>query len=116
MSDSYCSTEDVAVGLGIPSAGNEDRLGLAALLGSAYVDLFVSGTVSDAELTPPYAVTAVACPPSYRAAAIVAAVRFYSSKDVPFGVVSVGEYGRVLGAIPEADLLLRGHKTSFGIG
>lgn len=120
MTDSYVSTEDVAAAVGItlgetPDEVLLDRISLAALLGTAYVDMSVSGTVLTAELTAPYTVTAVACPPAYRAAATVAAVRYLSAKDVPFGVVSVGEYGKVIGSIPEADMLLRGHRTDWGL-
>lgn len=116
----YCSAVDVASALGMtlgdtPDATLLDRVTLAALLGTAYVDMQVSGTLLDTDLTPPYSIAAVACPPAYRAAAVVAAVRYYSSKDVPFGVVSVGEYGKVVGTIPEADLILRGHSTQRGI-
>lgn len=121
MTNSYCSTNDVANAVGVPldtvvaDSVLADRLMLAALLGSGYVDTYLSGTVADTDLTPPYTVTTVACPPSFRAAAIVAAARFFSAKDIPFGVVSVGEYGKVIGDIPEANLILRGHRTETGI-
>lgn len=121
MTDSYCSVDDVAAALGItlgedPDEILVDRMSLAALLGTSYVMATVSGDVIADELSAPYTVTAVACPPAWRAAAIVAAVRYFSAKDVPFGAVAIGEYGRVLGSIPEADLLLRGHRADFGFG
>lgn len=120
MTDSYCSTDDVAAAVGIvlgasPDATLLDRISTAALLGTAYVDMRVTGTVPTTALTPPYTVTRVACPAAYRAAAIVAAVRYLSAKDIPFGAVSVGEYGKVLGNIPEADLILRGYRAKWGL-
>lgn len=119
MTDSYCSRDDVAAA--VSQAGqelgavNEDRLDLACLLGTGYVDTYVTGTVLDTDLASPYTVEVVACPPAFRAAAILAAVRFLAAKDVPFGVVNVGEYGKVIGSIPEADLLLRGHRAEVGL-
>lgn len=114
--DSYCSRADVAAALGAgATTGITERLDMACLLGTQYVDSVVTGVVDTTELTPPYTVDVVYCPPAYRAAAIVAAVRFLKSPDAPFGVMQVGEYGMTIkGAVPEADLILRGHRESFG--
>lgn len=116
MTDSYASTDDLRTALGAQNTqGVDDRLALAVLVGTAYVDAYVSGTVSTVPVGVPYTVTQVPCPPAWRAAALVAAVRFYNSPNIPLGAATAGDYGRVIGNIPEADLMLRGHKDSWGI-
>ena len=53
---------------------------------------------------------------SWRQATIAAAVRFYKSPDVPFGVAGgwdMATYVRM--SIPDVDLLLLGQRERFGI-
>lgn len=94
-------------------ASLDDRLAAAVILGSRYVDRKVGNPVAEAfigDLEDPYALATVACPPSWRQAALVAATRFYKSTDVPFGVVGgLADYAvRVRMEIPEVDLILTG--------
>lgn len=95
------------------SSALDDRLAAAVILGTLYVDQKLGNPVAEpivADLEDPYALTTVACPVSWRQAALVAATRFYKSTDVPFGVVGgLAEYAvRVRMEIPEVDLILYG--------
>lgn len=114
MADVYATTDELkAVVAPGGAAALDDRLAAALILGSRYVDRRLGTLVAEpyiADLEDPYAVTTVACPVSWRQAALVAAVRFYKSSDVPFGVVGgLAEYAvRVRMEIPEVDLILYG--------
>lgn len=116
----YVSVADVrgAVGAAV-GASQDDRLTTVAILGSRYVDGITGQPVADeAGAMPPYEVILVPCPPAWRLAALAAAVRFSKSPDLPFGAVGgLGDaavYVRGT-SIPEADLILTGHRTSWGI-
>lgn len=110
--DVYCRLEDFAqkVTGGTAITGFEDALAQAAILGSRYVDSRLGIPYSDQPVGAPYGtatVNVVDCDPRWRAGAAVAAVRFYKSAEVPFGVVGGWEYAvRAQGSIPEVDLIL----------
>jgi len=117
----YVSPEDVRAAVGAAAgASQDDRLTTVAILGSRYVDGIVGTLVADeSTAVPPYTVEVVPCPPAWRLAALAAAVRFSKSPDLPFGAVGgLGDsavYVRGT-SIPEADLILTGHRLSWGIG
>lgn len=110
--DVYCRLEDIApkVTGGTAISGFEDSLAQAVILGSRYVDDRLGIPYSDQPVSPPYGtatVNVVDCDPRWRAGAAVAAVRYYKSADIPFGVVGGWEYAvRAQGSIPEVDLIL----------
>lgn len=111
--DTYVSADDLKAVVA-PGSGsvNDDRLDSAAYLGSRFVDRKLGNPVVEDWTTFPLSggLTVVPCPPSWRQAALVAAVRFYKSSDVPFGVVGgLADYAvRVRMEIPEVDLILTG--------
>jgi hypothetical protein len=116
----YVSPDDVRAAVGAAGgASQDDRLTTVAILGSRYVD-GITGTpvVPELDAFPPYTVAVVPCPPAWRLAALAAAVRFSKSPDLPFGAVGglgdVAVYVRGT-IIPEADLILTGHRTSWGV-
>lgn len=114
----YAAPADLAAALGTgQTVGLDERLALACIVGSQWVDHRVGNVVDTSAQIPPYDPVVVACPPAWRAAAIAAAVRFYRSPDVPFGVMQVGgDYGMsVKTSIPEAELMLLGHRAPGGI-
>jgi hypothetical protein len=116
----YVSVADVRAAVGAAEGPEQDdRLTTVAILGSRYVDS-VTGTVveDESQATPPYQVAVVPCPPAWRLAALAAAVRFSKSPTIPFGAIgglgdaAVYVRGTV---IPEVDLILTGHRLSWGI-
>jgi hypothetical protein len=105
----YVSVADVRAAVGAAEGPEQDdRLTTVAILGSRYVDS-VTGTVveDESQATPPY-----------QLAALAAAVRFSKSPTIPFGAIgglgdaAVYVRGTV---IPEVDLILTGHRLSWGI-
>jgi hypothetical protein len=116
----YVSVEDVRHATGAAAgAVQDDRLATVAILGSRYVDLFTGTIVEDESgAVPPYTLEVVPCPPAWRLAALAAAVRYSKSPDLPFGAVGgLGDaavYVRGT-SIPEVDLILAGHRLSWGI-
>lgn len=116
----YVSLEDVRQAVGAAAgAASDDRLSTVAILGSRYVDGIVGTVVADeSAATPPYLIAVVPCPPAWRLAALAAAVRFSKSPDLPFGAVGgLGDaavYVRGT-SVPEADLILTGHRRSWGV-
>jgi hypothetical protein len=116
----YASLEEAARAIGVEqTSGVDDRLALALILASRWVDYRVGRTSAadlDTSLTRPYEVTVVARPAGQVMATLSAAVRFYAAPDVPFGVLSVGDIGMaVRSSIPEAELHLLGQRTAWGI-
>jgi hypothetical protein len=115
----YCDEADVARALGLPaSTPGSEKLQAAAIYGSRYVDLVI-GNEPAPSVGPPYTTLRVPCEPAWTQGAIVAAVRFTKSPDVPFGAAGglgdLAVYVRGT-SIPEVDLLLTGHRQAFGIG
>lgn len=125
MTAAYVDPAEVARALGVDATANADRLAAAAIAGSWYVDR-VMGLELPAEPVPlvgpddgpPWTVEVVAAPAGVHLAALVAAVRFAKSQDVPFGAAGgLGDLAvYVRGTtVPEADLLLVGHRQRFAI-
>lgn len=113
----FASPADLSAVLGTAQTpGIEDRLDLALVVATGWVGHRVGEPQDPGDLVPPYTVEVVACPPAWRLATIAAAVRFYRSPEVPFGVMQVGEYGaQVRSSIPEAEAALLGHRADFGL-
>lgn len=97
----------------------DERLTLCCILGSRYVDQTVGIPIADeSHLTPPFTIALVPCPPAYMLAAMTAAVRFTKSQDLPFGAVGgLGDLAVYVRGqtIPEVDLILTGHRLSWGV-
>lgn len=99
---------------------NERRLAVALLVATRHV-LHVMGYSIDEDVTIPpdpaaLDVSVVPVRSSWRQATIAAAVRFYKSPEVPFGVAGgwdMATYVRM--SIPDVDLLLLGQRERFGI-
>jgi hypothetical protein len=108
----YASADDLRaiVAPSTNAQGLDERLDAAVLLGTLYVDRRLGNPVVEEWANPPYDLELVPCPPSWQQAALVAAVRFYKSADVPFGVVGgLADYAvRVRMEMPEVDLILSG--------
>lgn len=114
----YASRTELAATLGMTGVtGLDDRLDLALLIASRWVDYRTGTTVDQAAVTAPYTLTVVASQPAVKQATISAATRFYKSPDVPFGVAGgLGDLAvYIKSSIPEAELLLLGHRVSWGI-
>lgn len=116
MTDVYASRSELRQVLGGGTDSTiDDRLDLAILVGTAWVQHRVGLEVDMGDLSAPYTLAVVACPPAYKAATLAVAVRTYKSPDVPFGVMGAGEYAvRVQTSIPEADAILFGKREAFG--
>jgi hypothetical protein len=115
----YVSVADVRLATGTAAgAAQDDRLTTCAILGSRYVDAVTGTPVELDDAMPPYAIEVVPCPPAWRLAALTAAVRYSKSPDLPFGAVGglgdMAVYVRGT-SIPEVDLILTGHRFSWGI-
>lgn len=106
-----------ATGAGV-SAEQDDRLALCCILASRHVDEVIGNPTTYDALTPPYTIELVPCPPAWRLAALAAGVRFTKSPDLPFGAVGglgdMAVYVRGT-SIPEVDLILTGHRKSWGV-
>lgn len=116
MANVYLTRDELNAVLGAGlTTGIEDRLDMACIVASRWVDYRVGNPVGEDDLEPPYTLTREACPPAWTAAALVVAVRFFKAPDVPFGVMTVGEGGMsVKTYIPEAEMILFGHRVAFG--
>lgn len=118
MADVYASRSEFASVLGVSAAtGLDDRLDLALIVASRWVDYRIGNTVTEEDVTAPYTLNVVACNVAVKSATLAAASRFYKSADVPFGVA--GGFGdlavHIKVRIPEAEVLLLGQKQSWGI-
>jgi hypothetical protein len=118
MADVYASRADLEAAIGGTISGAGDRFDLALLVASRWVDYRVGTAVTEANLSAPYTLVVVACPPAWKAATIAAAVRFLKSPDVPFGVAGMDGSGMtayVRTSMPEVELLLFGHRMAWGM-
>jgi hypothetical protein len=116
----YASRADLAAALGMTGvSGPETRLDLALVIASRWVDnyLGIDFTQEDIDQDGTLTLTATDCPPAYKQAALAAASRFYKSTEIPYGVVGgLGDLAvRVKQSIPEAEVLLMGYRTEWGI-
>ena len=119
--DVFASPAELRPALGVVTGeANERRLAIALLVATRHVLHALGYTVDvDVPIPPDPAVLDVLAVPvraSWRQATIAAAVRFYKSPDVPFGVAGgwdMATYVRM--SIPDVDLLLLGERVRFGI-
>ena len=118
--DVFASPAELRQYLGnITGEANERRMAVALLVGTRNVLHSLGYTFTDLEVPEdPAAIDVVALPvrSSWRQATIAAAVRFFKSPDVPFGVAGgwdVATYVRM--SIPDVDMLLLGERVAFGI-
>jgi hypothetical protein len=125
VADVYASVAELSAQVGSPQ-GQDDRLALALVTGSRYVDQrlgYYAPDPAQAEPVPggllpdPLVVTVVAAPPGAKLAALVAAGRHLRSPDLTLGVAGgLGDLAvRVYQDIPEADLHLFGLRRSWGV-
>ncbi len=98
--------------------GQDDRIDRALVMGQSYALSFCDGAVPPVLDPGPLVLTVVATTPGRRQGAMVAAVRYWQSASVPFGVLGgLGDLAtRVSGAsIPEADLAMQYDKADYGV-
>ena len=119
--DVFASPAELRPALGVVTGdANERRLAIALLVATRHVLHCMGYTIDlDEEIPADPAVldvVPVAVRSSWRQATIAAAVRFYKSPDVPFGVAGgwdMATYVRM--SIPDVDLMLLGQRERFGI-
>lgn len=119
--DVFASPAELRPALGqVTGEANERRLAIALLVATRNVLHTLGYAIDeDAPLPPDPAaldVVPVAVRASWRQATIAAAVRFYKSPEVPFGVAAgwdMATYVRM--SIPDVDLLLLGERVRFGV-
>lgn len=119
---SYAELEALKLALAIPEAttGQDARLSLALVLATSWVDHFLGlEPVEDGDLWDPDGELEVedGVPAARVSATVAAGVRFYKSPDVPFGVAGgIGDLAvYVSRSIPEAEVILLGHREAWGI-
>lgn len=114
----YATVQDLATVLG-GVTGQDDRLTVALILASRWVDYHLGKTVADhvVDWTAPITLDVVDSRPSVHLATIAAAVRFYKSPDVPWGVAGgLGDVATyVKTTMPEVALILLGQREAWGI-
>jgi hypothetical protein len=116
--DSYASDDDLVAIIGA-NAGGQTRRALSLLLATRWVAYRIGVPVTDdppADVEVEPTVQLVAAPYAVRQATLAAAVRFYRSPDVPFGVAGGWDeavYVRM--SMPEVELLLFGQRQRWGI-
>jgi hypothetical protein len=114
----YATVQDLATVLG-GVTGQDDRLTVALILASRWVDYHLGKTVTDdvVDWTAPITLDVVDSRPSVHLATIAAAVRFYKSPDVPWGVAGgLGDVATyVKTTMPEVALILLGQREAWGI-
>jgi len=118
--DVYLSRDDLRAQVGV-NTGFDDRLDRAVVMGTMYARKFCDGmTVAETPVLEPgpLDLTVVATTPGRVQGATIAAVRFWQSGSVPFGIAGgLGELAvRVSGrSIPEADLAMQYEREAFGV-
>lgn len=114
----YASLSELAGVLG-GVTGQDDRLSAALILASRWVDYHLGNSVTDHDVdwTAPYTLNVQDCRPSIHSATLAAAVRFYKSPEVPWGVAGgLGDVAAyVKTTMPEVALMLLGQRHSWGI-
>ena len=118
--DAYASDDDLVSIIGASSGGvQQTRRAIALILATRWVAYRIGTPVTDDPIDwldhePNLAL--VPCPAAVRVATLAAAVRFYKSPDVPWGVAGGwDEAVYVRTAMPEVELLLYGQRERFGI-
>jgi hypothetical protein len=122
--DTFAAPEEMRAALGNVGVGNDLRLNLALLVATRHVlhvlGYTIVGTDLYAEIPPspdPLEIVPVPVPvATWRTATIAAAVRFYKSPEVPFGVAGGWDMATyVRQSIPDVDMMLIGERVAFGI-
>lgn len=122
--DTFASPEEMRAALGDVGAGNALRLSLSLLVATRHVLHALGYTIvgpeppADLPAYPdPIEIVPVAVPvATWRTATIAAAVRFYKSPEVPFGVAGGWDMATyVRQSIPDVDMMLIGERVAFGI-
>ena len=120
----YATLADLSALVGQPQ-GQDDRLAVALVMGSRWVDHKVGYNVADesqpVDPTPvetPITLAVVPVRVEARQACLVASVRFMRSGDIPFSVAGgLGDLAvRVSSDIPEAELQLLGLRKAWPVG
>lgn len=116
MANVYASRAELSSVLGGTITGADDRLDMALIVASRWVEYRVGLDVTEADLSAPYTLVVVACHPAYKAATLAAAVRFFKAADAPWGVASLGDMSAyVKTSMPDVELLLMGQRQAFGL-
>ncbi len=125
----YADRAALAASVGNPT-GQDERLDIALVMASRWVDRKVGLSVSSREagdepilpvdttaLDAPVSLVVLAVDVGARNATLVAAARFLRSGDIPFGVAGgMGDLAiRVFADIPEAEMHLFGLKEAWGV-
>jgi hypothetical protein len=118
--DVFASPAELRPHIGpISGEQNDRRAAIAMMLGTRHWLHLLGYAFTDAEVPADPAVievVPVSVRASWRAGAIAAAVRFYKSGDVPFGVAGgwdMATYVRM--SIPDVDMMALGERVYFGI-
>ena len=122
----YVDRETLRRSVGDPGGPEADEaLDYATISGSRWVDHHLGDNawqpgdpIEEVPIEFPLDVVVVAVDSRVRSAALVAAIRHMRSADIPFSVA--GGFGdlatRIVADIPEAAMLLRGLRQTWGVG
>lgn len=116
--EAYASVAELDAIIGAnPGLGGAGRRALALIVGTRWVAYRVGMPVTDEPIPLDVQdVIPVEAKAAWRIATIAAAVRFFRSPDVPFGVAGGwDEAVYVRQSMPEVELLLYGQKQRWGI-
>ena len=116
--DSYASDDELVAVIGA-NPGHQTRRAVALLLATRWVAYRIGVPVTDDPIDPNDAeptIHPVPAKAAIRQATIAAAVRFYKSPDVPWGVAGGwDEAVYVRQSMPEVELILFGQRQRWGI-
>lgn len=116
MVDVYATPEEVANASTAGVIGDPDAMARACIIATAWVADRVGEDQPADELAPPYTVTRVPCPAAWTLATITLAARFLESPQNPLGIAGQGEMTTYIRtSAPDVDLILFGHRRSWGI-
>jgi hypothetical protein len=111
----YASAAELKSVLGIPADRSDDRVDLALVAASRWVDFRIGVASTNDPITLPLTLGVVPSTAAIHDATVAAAVRFYKSADVPFGVAGQDMAVYVRTGMPDVELLLLGHRQTFGV-
>jgi hypothetical protein len=116
--EAYASMDELVGVLGASAGGaNATRRAVSLLLATRWVAYRIGMPVTDDPIPVDISdVTAVEARPAIRQATVAAAIRFYKSPDVPWGVAGGwDEAVYVRQSMPEVELMLFGQRQRWGI-
>ncbi len=120
--DVFASPAELRGALVLPDAPGpsvDRKVAIALMVASRHVLHVLGYAFTDTEVpADPAAITVVAVDvrSSWRQATIAAAVRYYKSPDVPYGVAGGWDMATyVRQSIPDVDMMLLGERVAFGI-